>query len=218
VFDFIEKQLAAGRQAYVVCPLIEDGDDEGKGAITEVLNKYFERFDPLGYKVECAHGKLKKQDLLDVLDRFQRNLTQILVATTVVEVGVNVPNANVIVIENADMFGLATLHQLRGRVGRGEYDSYCIFKTQDKQNVRIQTLISTTNGFDIAEQDMKLRGVGNLIGLEQTGFNKYVSLSIAYPDEYAEAIKCAKWALGKGYTNMLNEECENITTKQKVGA
>ncbi len=206
VFDFIEKQLNEGRQAYIVCPLIEEDEDGGKGAVGEVLKKYTERFYPLGYRVECAHGKMKKQELVDTLERFQKNKTQILIATTVIEVGVNVPNANVIVIENAELFGLATLHQLRGRVGRGEYSSYCIFKSQDKENPRLQILLSTTNGFEISEQDMHLRGMGNLIGLEQTGFNKFVSLSLSYPDEYAEAMKCAKWALGKGYRNMLREE------------
>ena len=206
VVKFVRKQLDEGRQAYIVCPLIEnDDEDGGKGSVNEVMSRYRKE---LGNTVtmEAAHGRLKKSELEAVLNRFHKGETQVLVATTVVEVGVNVPNANVIVIENAELFGLATLHQLRGRVGRGTYDSYCILKSSDRDNPRLQLLTSTTDGFVIAEEDVKLRGTGNLIGLEQTGFDRYVSLSLEYPEEYARARKIAKWALGQGFTNMLKNQ------------
>lgn len=210
VMRFVRKQLDAGRQAYIVCPLIETEDEDGgKGSVLEVMSRYR---DVLGSSVtiEAAHGRMKKNELEEVLNRFHSGETQVLVATTVIEVGVNVPNANVIVIENAELFGLATLHQLRGRVGRGTYDSYCILKSNDRDNPRLQLLTSTTDGFVIAEEDVKLRGTGNLIGLEQTGFDRYVSLSLEYPEEYARARKTAKWALASGYTNMLNNKMTEV--------
>ncbi len=209
IFRFLEKQLPAGRQAYVVCPLIADEDDDsGKGALEDVYKKYRAHFGD-EVRIAIAHGKLKKKDLAQELDDFREGRTDILISTTVIEVGVNVPNANVIVIENAEMFGLATLHQLRGRVGRGSHDSYCIFKSEDKENPRLNVLVDTTDGFRIAEEDMKLRGTGNLIGLEQTGFNKYVALSLMEPELYSKARETAAWALRNGYTNMLRSSEED---------
>lgn len=205
IFRFLEKQLPAGRQAYVVCPLIADEDDDsGRGALEDVYKKYRAHFGE-DVRIAAAHGKMKKKELAETLEAFRAGETDILISTTVIEVGVNVPNANVIVIENAELFGLATLHQLRGRVGRGSHESYCIFKSEDKGNPRLSVLVDTTDGFRIAEEDMRLRGTGNLIGLEQTGFNRYVALSLTEPELYAKARETAKWALGNGYTNMLRD-------------
>ena len=125
----------------------------------------------------------------ETLDKFKSNQASILIATTVIEVGVNVPNANTIIIHNAERFGLASLHQLRGRVGRGGGDAYCILFSNDTQNERLKAMCGTTNGFEIAEIDMQQRGAGNLFGLEQSGVNKYIDLAMQYPKEYEYIVK-----------------------------
>lgn len=204
IFNHVYKQLLQGRQIYVVCPLVSNGEADEKKSVEEVYKRYSDVFGPKGYRVEFAHGKMKKAEIEEKLEAFRKNEAQILVATTVIEVGVNVPNASVIVIENAEMFGLAALHQLRGRVGRGKYQSYCIFKTTHLDNERIKVLLGTTDGFKIAMEDLRLRGTGNLLGIEQTGFSHFIELSTTYPTEYKKACEDAEWALKKGYENLLD--------------
>lgn len=195
IFDFIEKQLAEGRQAYVVCPLIENNEDnsrmDGVLSVEAVYEAYTKRFAPQ-YKVACLNGKMKDSEMEETIRQFKKNEIQILVSTTVIEVGVNVPNASVIVISNAERFGLATMHQLRGRVGRGEYKSYCILKSADKENPRLKIMVDNTDGFKIAEEDLKLRGAGDLTGTKQTGSSRNIDLVSRYPELYQKIKKVAK--------------------------
>lgn len=171
VFGFIRKQVQLGRQVYIVYPLIEESEkldlkhlNDGYEAIQRAFPEY---------NVGILHGKMKALAKDFEMKRFVNNETKIMVATTVIEVGVNVPNASVMIIENAERFGLAQLHQLRGRVGRGADQSYCIlmtgYKLTKESRQRINTMVSTTNGFDIAEADLKLRGPGDLMGTQQSG-------------------------------------------------
>lgn len=181
VFRFIEKELEKGRQAYVVYPLISESekfDFRDLEAGFEQLNNYFL---PKGYKVGMVHGKLKPADKEREMQRFVSAETKILVSTTVIEVGVNVPNASIMVIESAERFGLSQLHQLRGRVGRGADQSYCIlmtsYKLSNDSRKRIETMTATNDGFEIAEADLKLRGPGDIEGTQQSGLT--CSLKVA---------------------------------------
>ena len=206
LFTGLENQLAQGRQAFVVCPLVEQSDNANeKVSVAEIFATYRGRFEPKGYSVDIAHGKMPKKDLETALEKFRSGETKILIATTVVEVGVNIPNANIIIIENADLFGLATLHQLRGRVGRGKYQSYCVLRSEKKDNERLQLLTSTTDGFEIAEKDLEMRGAGNLVGIEQTGYNRYLSLILLHPNLWEKAKEIAAFALNNKYFNLLSE-------------
>ncbi len=201
VFKFLGEQLAQGRQAYVVCPLIETNDESevmmGVQSVEEVSEIYKKAFEPK-YNVGVLTGKMKKEEVEDVIQRFKAREIQILVSTTVVEVGVNVPNSSVMVISNAERFGLATMHQLRGRVGRGQYKGYCILKSADKDNERLKTMCECTDGFSIAEKDMALRGAGNLIGTEQSGYTEYMALILQNPDLYGRIQECAKKRVAAG--------------------
>ncbi len=170
-YEFITKQVEAGHQAYVICPLVEETENmDGKNA-TDYAGELSEILPP-HIKVGLLHGKMKNEQKNEVMEAFARNEVQVLVATTVVEVGVNVPNATVMMIENADHFGLAQLHQLRGRVGRGDAQSYCIMinttntKTAQK---RLEILNTSNDGFFIASEDLKLRGPGDFFGVRQSG-------------------------------------------------
>ncbi len=189
-YRFIENQVQAGHQAYVICPMVEareDGDvmEDGRGdtfantnmhATLENVVDYttmLKKNLPSSINVEYLHGKMKPAVKDDIMERFHSGQTQVLVSTTVIEVGVNVPNATVMLIENADRFGLAQLHQLRGRVGRGAYQSYCIFvgtSNAKKENMdRLGILRESNDGFRIAEEDLKLRGPGDFFGIRQSG-------------------------------------------------
>ena len=137
---------------------------------------------------------MKKEDTDKVMKSFKDGELNILISTTVIEVGVNVPNATVIVIEQANRFGLASLHQLRGRVGRGSIQSYCILISDQRDNTRLKAMKETTDGFKIAEADLQERGTGNLIGIEQSGANKYVSEMLRYPKMYESVKKLAEYS------------------------
>lgn len=168
VNNFIKKQLDEGRQAYIVCPLVEMAEEIDAKSVLEMFEKYKEVFS--GYKVEYLHGKLKPKEKDQIMQDFKDGKIQVLIATTVIEVGVDVPNSNIMLIENAERFGLATLHQLRGRVGRGSYKSYCILKYQgNSQNIkqRMKVMTETNNGFIISEKDLELRGSGEFFGTRQ---------------------------------------------------
>jgi ATP-dependent DNA helicase RecG len=171
VFGFVRKQIALGRQIYVVYPLIEESEKLDLKHLTDGYEAIRRAFPECN--VGILHGKMKAEAKDFEMRRFVKNETSIMVATTVIEVGVNVPNATVMIIENAERFGLAQLHQLRGRVGRGRDQSYCILMTDYKMTkesrLRINTMVSTNNGFDIAEADLKLRGPGDLMGTQQSG-------------------------------------------------
>lgn len=190
-FVTVRKQLDKGRQCYVVVPMVNDNKEAGIDGVKKTAARYEKCFGPLGYKVVTADGKMSAKAFNESIDAFKENRAQILVATTVVEVGVNVPNASVIVIENADRFGLAQMHQLRGRVGRREYDSYCIMLTDDKENARVDTMLHVTDGFEIAEKDMVLRGSGDVNGSRQSGQDKYITEAILYPEIHKKAKEVA---------------------------
>ena len=169
-YDFVEKQLQQGRQAYVVTPLIEDSDTLDLKSAQTVYEELAKRF--AEYKVALIHGSMKQVEKDQVMQEFYRGEIDVLVATVVIEVGINVPNASVIVIENAERFGLAQLHQLRGRVGRGRWQSYCFLITQSQSELaqkRGEIMQSSSDGFFIAEEDMKLRGPGDIFGTRQHG-------------------------------------------------
>jgi len=173
VFGFIRKAIKSGRQAYIVYPLIEESEALDLNYLMDGYESIVRAFPLPDYAVSIVHGKMKPAEKEYEMKRFAKGETDILVATTVIEVGVDVPNASIMVIENAERFGLAQLHQLRGRVGRGAAASHCILMTADKLSQegvkRIQAMTSTTDGFRIAELDMTLRGAGDLQGLKQSG-------------------------------------------------
>ena len=171
VFGFIKQQIAVGRQIYIVYPLIEESAKMDLKHLQDGYESISRAFPQI--PVSIVHGKMKSKDKDFEMQRFVKGETRIMVATTVIEVGVDVPNASVMVIENSERFGLAQLHQLRGRVGRGADQSYCILMTDVKISkegrTRIQTMVRTNNGFEIADVDLKLRGPGDLMGTQQSG-------------------------------------------------
>src|SRR5437868_6022205 len=168
--------LDAGRQAYVVCPLIEQSEMRLARA-AEAEAERLRRAELRGYRVGLLHGKLKPAERREVMRQFKDGELDVLVATTVIEVGVDVPNATIMIVQEADRFGLAQLHQLRGRVGRGAEQSYCLLISRDKVELtdvaqsRLQALVDTTDGFELAERDLELRGEGQLLGTRQSGWN-----------------------------------------------
>jgi len=173
VFKFLKDEIAKGRQVYIVYPLIKESEAMDYKDLMDGYESISREFPIPKYQISIVHGKMKPEAKEFEMQRFIKGETQIMVATTVIEVGVNVPNASVMVIESAERFGLAQLHQLRGRVGRGSDQSYCIlmsnFKLSDEAKLRLKTMTETNDGFKIAEVDLKLRGPGNLMGTQQSG-------------------------------------------------
>ncbi len=180
VIGMMREQIKAGRQVYVVFPLIEESEKLDLQNLEDGYEALLREFPPPEYQISVVHGRMKADDKDQEMQRFVKRETQIMVATTVIEVGVNVPNATLMVIENTERFGLSQLHQLRGRVGRGADQSFCILMTGAKLSregrERIQTMVRTNNGFEIAEADLRLRGPGNIEGTQQSGV---VNLRIA---------------------------------------
>lgn len=174
-YSFIEKQVQMGRQAYVICPMVEESEGLEAENVTDYARKLQEIL-PEEIKVEILHGKMKPKEKNRIMEAFASGEIQVLVSTTVVEVGVNVPNATVMMVENAERFGLAQLHQLRGRVGRGEHQSYCIFiqgNNEENTSKRLKILNESNDGFYIAGEDLKLRGPGDLFGIRQSGLMEF---------------------------------------------
>ena len=169
-YSFIERQVREGRQAYVICPMVEESEGMEAENVLDYTEKLRENLSS-DIRIEYLHGKMKAKEKNAVMEAFAQGEIQVLVSTTVVEVGVNVPNATVMMVENAERFGLAQLHQLRGRVGRGEYQSYCIFiqGNQEQVSKRLEILNKSNDGFYIAGEDLKLRGPGDLFGIRQSG-------------------------------------------------
>lgn len=179
----MREEIAKGRQVYVVYPMIEETEKLDLQNLMSGFEALSRDFPPPQYHISIVHGKMKAADKEFEMQRFVRGETQIMVATTVIEVGVNVPNASVMVIENAERFGLSQLHQLRGRVGRGADQSFCLlltgFKLSSDGRERIQTMVRTTDGFEIAEVDLKLRGPGNIEGTQQSGMLRFLLADLA---------------------------------------
>ena len=195
-YKFIENQVHAGRQAYVICPMVEDSETiEAENVI--VYAKKLSGELPDDIKVEYLHGKMKASQKNEIMEKFSKNEINVLVSTTVIEVGVHVPNATVMMVENAERFGLAQLHQLRGRVGRGGFQSYCIFVSGNKSKKtkdRLEILNKTNDGFKIAEEDLKLRGPGDFFGVRQSGDFDF-GIADIYTD--AKVLKSASEAAGE---------------------
>ncbi len=193
VFGFMKEEIAKGRQIYVVYPLIEESEKMDLKNLMEGFEALSREFPLPQYQISIVHGKMKSADKDFEMQRFVRGESQIMIATTVIEVGVNVPNASVMVIENTDRFGLSQLHQLRGRVGRGAEQSYCIlmtdFKLSAEARERISTMVRTNDGFEIAEADLRLRGPGNIEGLQQSGL---LNLHIADLGKDGAILKAAR--------------------------
>ena len=181
-FEGVVEEVAKGRQAYIICPLI-DTNDEFKALSVEEIEAEFDKFlkeKNLPYTYKTINGKMKAKDIKDGLEEFASGNIDVLISTTIVEVGVNVPNASIIMIVNAERFGLAQLHQLRGRVGRGKYQSYCLL-ISDSDSSRLTIMEKTNNGFEIAKADLQLRGPGSLIGVEQSGESRELNLILKQP-------------------------------------
>ena len=184
-YQFIEKEVAAGHQAYVICPLVEESENMEAENVTDYAKRLKEEL-PDTIEIGLLHGQMKPAQKNDVMERFAANEIQVLVSTTVVEVGVNVPNATVMMIENAEHFGLAQLHQLRGRVGRGDAQSYCIMvncSNSKESQKRLDILNQSNDGFKIASEDLKLRGPGDFFGIRQSGEMQF-ALADIYQDAY----------------------------------
>jgi ATP-dependent DNA helicase RecG len=173
LYSFIQEQLDLGRQAYVVYPLIQESEKLDFKNLEDGFAQISDFFEDTDYQISMVHGKMKAQDKDAAMQAFVEKQTHIMVATTVIEVGVNVPNASVMVIESAERFGLSQLHQLRGRVGRGAEKSYCILMTGDgiskEAQKRMDTMVASNDGFVLAEVDLQLRGPGDLMGTQQSG-------------------------------------------------
>lgn len=189
-WDFIIKQVQAGHQAYVICPMVEESETSQGADVVSYTEQLREAL-PSYISIEYLHGKMKAKEKDDIMARFAKNETQVLVSTTVIEVGINVPNATVILIEDAQRFGLAQLHQLRGRVGRGDAQSYCIMidtSGKEESAKRLEVLNHSNDGFAIANEDLKLRGPGDFFGIRQSG-----EIAFAVADIYQDA-QLLKWA------------------------
>ena len=174
-YRFIEREVAAGRQVYIICPMVEENPEIEMENVVDYTEKLRKELDA-GIAIEYLHGKMKAAEKNGIMERFAAGEIQVLVSTTVIEVGVNVPNATVMMVENAERFGLAQLHQLRGRVGRGKHQSYCIFVSgSDSKDTkkRLEILKESNDGFYIASEDLKLRGPGDLFGIRQSGILEF---------------------------------------------
>jgi len=203
VFQFLRDEIKKGRQVYIVYPLIQESEALDYKDLMDGYESIARDFPLPNYQISIVHGKMKPQDKDYEMERFVKGETQIMVATTVIEVGVNIPNASVMIIESAERFGLSQLHQLRGRVGRGAEQSYCILMTSHKLSsdakTRLETMTSTNDGFEIAEVDLKIRGPGDLMGTQQSGI---LNLKIADIVKDNDILKTARYYAIK----VLNED------------
>ncbi len=209
-YEFMEKEITCGRQIYIICPMVEEGELENVENVTDYTNHIKQIFPPQ-IRIDLLHGKMKTFEKNRIMESFKSHDIDILVSTTVIEVGINVPNATVMMIENAERFGLAQLHQLRGRVGRGKNQSYCIFISgnENKNTLeRLEILNHSNDGFLIAEEDMKLRGPGDIFGIRQSGQMDF-KLADIYTD--ASILKMASEAVD----TILREDADFVLPKNE---
>lgn len=194
-YESIYNEVLKGHQAYIICPLIEESESERMNDVQSVsqeengCNKYFRQKHPdKNVRIVSINGKMKKEEIESIINDFKARKYDILISTTIIEVGVNVPNTTVILIRNSERFGLATLHQLRGRVGRSNLQSYCLLQSEN-ENERNEIMCKTNDGYEIAQYDLQLRGPGNFLSSQQSGFSKQMQMMLAYPDIYQLAKK-----------------------------
>ena len=214
-YRFMEKQIAEGRQCYVICPMVEESEGLEAENVTDYAQKLKEEL-ASGIRVEYLHGKMKPAQKEEIMEKFAAHEIDVLVSTTVIEVGIDVPNSTVMMIENAERFGLAQLHQLRGRVGRGKHQSYCIFMSGSKSKEtkkRLKILESSNDGFYIAGEDLKMRGPGDVFGIRQSGLMDF-KLGDVYQD--AELLKQASQAAGEILEREENGEAEEKALFERV--
>jgi ATP-dependent DNA helicase RecG len=210
----LRKHLEAGGQAYVVCPLIEKSENSIARAAEEEAER-LRRAELHGLRVGCLHGKLRPDERRELMARFKARELDVLVATTVIEVGVDVSNATIMIVQEADRFGLAQLHQLRGRVGRGAEQSYCLLISRAKEDLtdsaraRLEALVSTTDGFELAEVDLELRGEGQLLGTRQAGLSDLTFTRLRADRDLLERARRAAEGL-LDYEGPLNDEVERL--------
>jgi ATP-dependent DNA helicase RecG len=222
----MKKMIARGRQVFMVYPLIQESEKLDLKALEEGYDNIQRNFPPPKYAISVMHGKMRPEEKDKSMNLFVKGITHIMVSTTVIEVGVDVPNATVIVIENAERFGLSQLHQLRGRVGRGDNQSYCVLMSSDKLSdeakKRLETMVRTNDGFEIAESDLKLRGPGAIEGTQQSGIPfdlKIANLSVdneilTHARNKAMEILENDNELEKEDNQILKEELNKIRSKQ----
>ena len=216
VNNFIKTQINEGRQAYIVCPLVEENEEIEAKSVLELAEKYKNQTFK-EYKVEYMHGKLKPAEKDAIMEDFKNGEIDILISTTVIEVGVDVPNANIMVIENAERFGLATLHQLRGRVGRGKYKSYCILKYKGKSDVikqRMEIMTKTNDGFVVSEKDLELRGSGEFFGTKQHGIPEFKIANLFEDIETLKSVQSVAIKIIEEDSKLENEK--NASLKKQV--
>ena len=218
VFGFMREEIARGRQVYIVYPLINESETLDFNNLMDGYEAISRSFPLPDYRVSIVHGQMKPEDKEFEMNRFVKGETQIMVATTVIEVGVNVPNASVMIIESAERFGLSQLHQLRGRVGRGAEKSFCILMTGDKispdTKKRINTMVRTNDGFEISEVDLQLRGPGDLLGTQQSGI---LDLKIANLSQDGHVVAMAREAAKEILTvDPTLEKPENAGIRSKL--
>jgi ATP-dependent DNA helicase RecG len=195
VWQFMKDEIHKGRQAYVVYPLIEESETLHYKDLNNGYDELLHFFPRPEYQVEMLHGKMKPSDKEAKMRDFADGKTNILVSTTVIEVGINVPNASIMIIESSEKFGLSQLHQLRGRVGRGSEQSYCILlsskKLSENATTRLKAMVSTTSGFELSEIDMQLRGFGDIAGTRQSGLDQLKLSSLTADAQIADAARKA---------------------------
>ena len=210
--NFIKKQIKEGRQCYIVCPLVEENEEINAKSVMEMVeiykNQVFTEF-----RVEYMYGKMKQKEKDLIMQEFKDGKIDILISTTVIEVGVNVPNASIMVIQNAERFGLATLHQLRGRVGRGEYQSYCILKYQGHSSTilqRMKVMQDTNDGFVISEKDLELRGTGDFFGTKQHGLPEFKIANLFEDIDILKQVQSVANKITKQDPNLEKKENEKL--------
>jgi len=212
VIRFLREEILKGRQAYIVYPLIKESEKMDYKDLIDGFDSLSRDFPLPEYQISMVHGKMKPEDKDYEMQRFISGLTNILVSTTVIEVGVDVPNASVMIIESAERFGLSQLHQLRGRVGRGTYESYCILmsgnKTTNDSKVRINTIVKSNDGFEIAEKDLEIRGPGNLMGTQQSGIIPLKIVNLVNDKNMISSIR--------NYVKKILASDQNLTKKQNA--
>ena len=218
VNEFIRRNVKEGRQAYIVCPLVEENEEMNLKSVIELSEKYkTEVFS--NYKVEYLHGKMKAKEKDEIMAQFKEGKIDILISTTVIEVGVDVPNSTIMVIENAERFGLATLHQLRGRVGRGKYKSYCILKYKgsgENTRERMKIMVETNDGFKISEKDLELRGSGEFFGTKQHGIPEFKIANLFQDVEILKSVQSLALKIIQEDENLEKEK--NMILKKQICA